>query len=84
MDLKEALISPILKKPNLGHNIFKLQSHFQNFLSLRKLESRVVIELLNSHLQFQDLEKFQSAYKEKHSTETGFLKSKLIFLTIQT
>ena len=75
LDLKEAHVSPILKKPNLDQNVLKNYRPISNLPFLAKVMERVVITQLNDHLKSQGLlEKFQSAYKTQHSTETALLK----------
>ena len=73
--LKEALVNPLLKKMNL--DIIEKNYRFSNLAFLGKLMERVVTSQLMDHMERNHLmESFQSAYHQKHSTETALLKVK--------
>jgi hypothetical protein len=74
-DLKEALITPIIKKLGLDPEIFGNFRPVSNLTFISKILEKVILRQLMGHLTFNDLlEALQSAYKEKHSTETALLK----------
>ena len=74
-NLKTALITPLIKKALLDPEILKNFRPVSNLSFISKLIERVVAEKLNNHLKLNDLlEKFQSAYKKYHSTETALLR----------
>ena len=73
--LKEAVLTPKLKKDSLDHEAY---SHFRPISNLKFIstvvEKAVSYQLVN-HLQENNLEeRFQSAYKSFHSTETALVK----------
>jgi len=74
---KNALVSPILKKPSLDANVLGNYRPVSNLLFLSKVLEKIVVTRLNAHLQRNGLlEPLQSAYREFHSTETALLKIK--------
>ena len=74
-NLKLALIAPLIKKALLDPEILKNFRPVSNLSFISKLIERVVAEQLNDHLRLNGLlEKFQSAYKKFHSTETALLR----------
>ena len=74
-DFKEALVDPLLKKLNLDINVLKNYRPVSNLLFISKVLERVVFSQIGGHLSENNLnEKFQSAYKASHSTETCLLK----------
>ena len=74
---KQAIITPLIKKPSLPKNDFKNYRPVSGLNFLSKLIERVVASQIKSHLHTNGLENnFQSAYKENHSTETALLKIK--------
>ena len=74
-DFKEALVDPLLKKLNLDINVLKNYRPVSNLLFISKVLERVVFSQIGGHLSENNLnEKFQSAYKARHSTETCLLK----------
>ena len=73
--LKEALITPLLKKPTLDQELLKNYRPVSNLPFISKLIERVVAIRLQNHMQENGLgEVLQSAYKAGHSTETGLLR----------
>ena len=73
--LKAAVISPIIKKPNLDRNILKNYRPVSNLPFLAKVLERVAVKQLTSYMNKHHLhESLQSAYKSFHSTETALLK----------
>lgn len=73
--LKIAKITPILKKSGENCELLKNFRPVSNLKFISKLMERVVVRQLNCYLNHNGLlEKFQSAYKTAHSTETALLK----------
>ena len=72
---KSAVVKPLLKKPTLDYEVLKNFRPLSNLTFLSKLIEKVIAERLVSHMQDNGMvEKFQSAYKAKHSTETALLR----------
>ena len=72
---KSAIVTPLIKKPNLDPNNFKNYRPVSNLPFLSKILEKVVLKQLKKHLTSNDLiEKFQSAYRQNHSTETALVK----------
>jgi len=72
---KEAIIRPLLKKPNLDHNNFKNYRPISNLPFISKVLEKIVAKRLNNHTIAHNLiEPMQSAYKKDHSTETALLR----------
>ena len=70
--LKEAMLTPILKKPNLDQEDLNNYRPISNLPYLSKLLERVVAAQLVKHINNHDIaEQFQSAYRKFHSTETA-------------
>ena len=73
-DLKQAYVTPLLKKQGLDQNKLANYRPVSNLSFLSKLLERVVLRQLQKHLIENDLiEKRQSAYRSSHSTETALL-----------
>ena len=73
--LKTAIVTPLLKKPNLDCDIFKNYRPVSNLSFISKLIERLVSIQLIAHLTANNLyDKFQSAYRAMHSTETALLR----------
>ena len=71
---KEALVKPILKKPNADLE-FKNFRPVSNLSFLSKLTEKAVSHQMVHHMTTHDLMPvFQSAYREGHSTETALIK----------
>jgi hypothetical protein len=72
---KTALVTPLLKKPSLDHEVLKNYRPVSNLPFISKILEKVVASRLKNHLKQNDLlEKYQSAYRERHSTETALLR----------
>ncbi len=70
--LKEAMINPILKKASLDKDTLNNYRPVSNLPFISKLIERVVCAQIVSHLDKNNLsEKYQSAYRQHHSTETA-------------
>ena len=76
-NLKNALLRPLLKKATLEVTVLKNFRPVSNLSYLSKLIERVVCEQLTDFAaQSGNLEDYQSAYRQGHSTETALLKVK--------
>ncbi len=72
---KLAHVKPLLKKITLDPDILKNYRPVSNLTFVSKLAEKVVAKQLINHLQNHNLlEKFQSAYRPQHSTETALLR----------
>ena len=72
---KVASITPILKKSDLDANILQNYRPISNLPFVSKILEKVVGKRLNSHKDKYGLnEKFQSAYRKFHSTETALVR----------
>ena len=70
-EMKEAIVTPLLKKINL-ELILKNFRPVSNLSFISKTTERVVASQLSHHMKINGLiEVFQSAYREFHSTETA-------------
>ena len=75
--LKEAILMPLIKKPNLDRNILTNYRPVSNVPFLSKIIEKAALEQLKNHLDAFDLhDDFQSAYRKHHSTETALLRLK--------
>ena len=75
--LKVAQVIPRLKKPTLDPDVLQNYRPVSNIPFVSKILEKIVVEQLNSYLAANDLhDKYQSAYKARHSTETAMLKIK--------
>ena len=73
--LKQAHVSPLIKKSNLDPNNMKNFRPVSNLNFISKLIEKAVVKRLRQHLQFNNINiEFQSAYKPGHSTETALLR----------
>ena len=73
--LKHALVSPLLKKPNLDAEIHKNYRPVSNLPFLSKVLEKIVATRLLDHMEQHNLhETMQSAYKKHHSTETALIR----------
>ena len=71
-NLKEALVRPLIKKPSLAQDVLKNYRPVSNIPLLSKVIEKFTARRLGEHLDSQDMqERFQSAYRKKHSTETA-------------
>ena len=74
-DFKDSVVIPLLKKPSLDCNILKNYRPVSNLSFVSKLLERIIFDQVIGHLGKHCLiEKFQSAYKSCHSTETALLR----------
>ena len=72
---KSALITPLLKKPNLDPENLKNYRPVSNLPFLSEILEKIVLSQLKEHLLSNNLlDPKQSAYREFHSTETALLK----------
>ncbi len=70
--LKEAMIKLILQKPHVAKDTLNNYRPVSNLPYVSKLIERVVAKQLVCHLEDNGLsEKYQSAYRQAHSTETA-------------
>ena len=75
--LKTALVSPHLssKKKSLDQNELKNYHSVSNLSFVSKIIEKLVLSQLSDHLSANNLHnRFQSAYRTGHSTETALLK----------
>ena len=72
---KQAVVVPLLKKPNLSPEELKNFRPVSNLPFLSKILEKVVLQQLKDHLTNNNLtETYQSAYRECHNTETALLR----------
>ena len=75
--LREAVITPLIKKPTLNPDLFKNYRPVSNLTTLGKIIEYPTVSRFKQHFQINGLgETFQSLYKSHHSTETALLKVK--------
>ena len=73
--LKTALIRPLLKKTGLDSDILKNYHPVSNFPFISKVIEKVISGRLDEHLINNSMfDPLQSAYRDKHSTETALIK----------
>lgn len=73
--LKNALVTPLLKKSSLDCNLLKNYRPISNLAFISKVLEKVVSIQLRSYLVDNNLmEPFQSAYRQGHSTETALVR----------
>jgi len=73
--MKHALVTPLLKKPSLDHQILKNFRPVSNLPFVSKVLEKVVAQQLLEHMNKNALnEPLQSAYRQVHSTETALLR----------
>ena len=71
---KQAIVTPLLRKPGLDSNDMKNFRPVSNLSFISNILEKVVLIQLKNHLFGNNLlEIFQSAYKQNHSTETAVL-----------
>ena len=73
--MKDASITPILKKNKLDQNELKNYRPISNLSFLSKTQERIVAKQLNDYMSANNIhEPFQSAYREHHSVETALIR----------
>ena len=79
--LKEAIVSPVIKKQNLDPNVLQNYRPVSNIKVLAKVVEIAAASRLTEHLTSCGLtEIFQSAYKPLHSSESALLRVKNDFI----
>ena len=82
LSLKTALIRPLLKKSGLDKEVLKNYRPVSNLSFISKVLEKVVAKRLDDHMLDNNLySSVQSAYRERHSTETALLKLQSDILT---
>jgi len=72
---KNAIVTPLLKKPSLDSSNLNNYRPISNLPYIAKITEKVVVKQINKHISQHSLhEPLQSAYKAYHSTETALLK----------
>ena len=72
--LKETLIRPMRKKPNLAADEISNYRPIANVSFISKVVERVVADQLQAHLDETDaLDPFQSGFRLRHGTETALV-----------
>ena len=75
--LRQAVITPLIKKSNLNPDVLKNYRPVSNLPTLGKILEYPAVSRFTEHLQSNNLnDEFQSAYKLAHSTETALLRVK--------
>tara|TARA_B110000881_G_scaffold40031_1_gene32496 strand:+ start:158 stop:3112 length:2955 start_codon:yes stop_codon:yes gene_type:complete len=75
--LRQAVITPLIKKPTLNPDLLKNYRPVSNLPTLGKIIEYPAVSRFKHHLNVNNLtETYQSAYKSSHSTETALLKVK--------
>ena len=75
--LKTAVLSPLLKKPSLDHEMLANFRPVSNLKFISKVIEKVVSVRLKNYLNDNNLnEPMQSAYKKRHSVETALIRVK--------
>ena len=73
--LKNAVLTPLLKKPNLDHEVLSNLRPISNLKVISKVIEKVVAVRLQVYLDsYQLTEPLQSAYKSFHSCETALVR----------
>ena len=82
LSLKTALIRPLLKKSGLDKEVLKNYRPVSNLSFISKVLEKIVAKRLDDHMLDNNLySSVQSAYRERHSTETALLKVQSDILT---
>ena len=72
---KSAIVLPLIKKPGLDPQVLKNYRPVSNLSFLSKVIEKVISSRILTHIADNDLtDKFQSAYRCGHSTETALLR----------
>ena len=70
--LKKVIVKPLLKKADLDRECLKNYRPVSNLICLSKIREKVVASRLHSYLNQKNMfPKFQSAYRQKHTTDTA-------------
>ena len=80
--LKEAVLSPLLKKPSLDHETLANFRPKSNLKMVSNIITKVVAVRLNRYLEKNNRnEPLQSAYKQYHSCDTTLVRVKMTFFS---
>ena len=72
---KQALVTPLLKKEGLDSDVFGNYRPISNLNTISKIVERVYMARLATHVKhLPNYNRFQSAYRRGHSTETAVLR----------
>ena len=72
---KSAVVKPLLKKPSLDCEVLSNFRPVSNLSFIAKVIEKVIAERVVAHMSNHNMmDKFQSAYRTKHSTETALLR----------
>lgn len=72
---KHAVVRPLLKKPHLDPSVLSNFRHVSHLPFLSKVLEKVVFIQLQTFLEINSvLDKFQSGFRSRHSTESALLK----------
>ena len=72
---KTAVVKPLLKNPSLDCEVLNNFRPVSNLSFMAKVIEKVIADRLVKHMSNHNMvDKFQSAYKSKHSTETALLR----------
>ena len=81
--MKQALVTPLLKKDDLDPEVLKNYRPVSNLSFLSKVLERVVAARLTNYMTINQLhEPMQSAYRACHSTETALVRLQNVILRI--
>ena len=81
-NLKQACVSPVLKKSDLDKESLKNYRPISNLPFISKIIEKHVLKHLNRHVDENNLyERYQSAYTKCHSTETALVRIQNDLLT---
>ena len=73
--LKTAIVRPLIKKSDLDKNKLKNFRPVSNIPYISKLIEKIVVKRIASYMESNGLnEKYQSAYRKNHGTETALIK----------
>ena len=72
---KQAILTPILKKPSLDKDGLQNYCSISNLAFISNTIERVVDHQITAHIENNNLnELMQSAYRQHHSTETAWVR----------
>ena len=75
LSCKSYIVTPLIKKPGLDAEILKNYRPVSNLSFLSKVIEKVIASRIISHIENNAIiDKFQSAYKCGHNTETALLR----------